>query len=99
MDAVFAHPIDNHLMLIDDARWFVGRNGYPSVRWLHTYVRDKSPYDMVIHDDIIRIFRDDEWTRPEQVLAETPPESTGADGGSGTAGAAGRAQATERGVA
>jgi hypothetical protein len=66
---VFSHPVDTHLILIDDARWFVGRNGYPGVRKLHALVRASSPYDMCIHDDIIRIFRDDEWTQPESFLS------------------------------
>lgn len=74
--AILAHPIKTHLILIDDARWFVGRNGYPGLRWLHTYVRDHSPYDMVIHDDIIRIFRDDEWTRPQSFLTTDPEPVT-----------------------
>ncbi len=82
LSAIFAHPVETHLILIDDARWFVGRNGYPDVRKLHAFVRDNSPYDMCIHDDIIRIFRDDEWTRPQSFLVDDqdalPPMSASA---------------------
>lgn len=70
---IFAHEVKTHLILIDDARWFVGRNDYPSIRKLHAHVRESTPYDMIIHDDIIRIFRDDEWTRPETFLPATHP--------------------------
>lgn len=70
LKAIIGHSIETHLILIDDARWFVGRNGYPSVRTLQAFVRDHSPYDMCIHDDIIRVFRDDEWTRPQSFLNE-----------------------------
>ena len=72
---IFAHEVKTHLILIDDARWFVGRNNYPSVRKLHAQVRNTTPYDMIIHDDIIRIFRDDEWTNPETFLATAKPTS------------------------
>lgn len=68
LQALFTHRIDTHLILIDDARWFVGRNGYPSVRALQAFARNNSPYDMCIHDDIIRIFRDDEWTNPQSLF-------------------------------
>jgi hypothetical protein len=53
---VFAHPVQNHLILIDDARTFCGVFGYPSIRKLERFVREKSPYYLHINNDIIVIY-------------------------------------------
>ena len=56
---VFAHPLKNHVILIDDARTFCGVFGYPSIRKLHKFVREKSPYYLHINHDIIVIHPDE----------------------------------------
>jgi hypothetical protein len=52
---IFEHPIRQHVILIDDARTFLGRNGYPTIKSLHRFVRARSPYRMRIANDIIRL--------------------------------------------
>lgn len=38
------HPIRDHVILIDDARLFVGRNSYPTLEELHHLIRRTRPY-------------------------------------------------------
>lgn len=46
----------NHILLIDDARCFIGRNDYPAVEELKQYVNDKFPESSIsIMNDIIII--------------------------------------------
>ena len=52
---IFEHPIKQHVILIDDARDFLGVNGYPTVKALQRFVRARSPYRMRIANDIIRL--------------------------------------------
>lgn len=55
MDAIFAHKHD-HVILVDDAREFVGRDGYPTLRELEAYIHVKRKnYQMRVEHDIIRI--------------------------------------------
>lgn len=55
---IFEHPIDRHVILIDDARDFIGVNGYPTIKALHRFVRTHSPYRMRIANDIIRLYNE-----------------------------------------
>jgi hypothetical protein len=55
---IFEHPIREHVILIDDARDFLGVNGYPTIKALHRFVRDRSPYRMRISNDIIRLYNE-----------------------------------------
>jgi hypothetical protein len=55
---IFEHPITRHVILIDDARDFLGINGYPTVKALHHFVRERSPYRMRIANDIIRLYNE-----------------------------------------
>ena len=55
---VFSHPIKNHVILIDDARAFCGVFGYPSIRELERFVKEKSDYYIHIREDIIVIHPD-----------------------------------------
>ena len=44
------------VILIDDARIFNGKNGYPTIRYLEKFVSDRMPkYTIEIKNDIIRI--------------------------------------------
>ena len=54
---IFSHNIKNHVVLIDDARFFVGKEGYPTVRELKEFVLKNSPKSTFkVEDDIIRIY-------------------------------------------
>jgi hypothetical protein len=53
---ILAHPIRKHVILIDDARLFVGRDGYPSLSELRDFLDRQGPdKQFVVQDDIIRI--------------------------------------------
>lgn len=53
---ILSHSVRGHVILIDDARLFVGGNGYPSLNELRESVRGKRPrWAFIVRDDIIRI--------------------------------------------
>lgn len=55
LDAIFAHK-EKHLILIDDARNFVGEDDYPTIEELKKYLNDKKRrYTFEVSVDIIRI--------------------------------------------
>ena len=55
LDAVRAHPVKGHVVLIDDMRDFTGRDGYPTVDELVTWIRDGDPAAVVeVKDDVLR---------------------------------------------
>jgi len=54
---IFNHRIKNHLIIIDDARAFVGLGDYPTIRKLGRFVRTYGPqYKMIIQNDAVVIF-------------------------------------------
>ena len=55
---IFEHRIKEHVILIDDARDFLGVNGYPTIKALHRFVRRHSPYRMRVCNDIIRLYNE-----------------------------------------
>jgi hypothetical protein len=56
LDHIFAHPIRDHVILIDDARCFGAEPDYPSVAQLEKHVLDRRPETRIqVKDDIIRI--------------------------------------------
>lgn len=55
---IFQHPIKVHVILIDDARQFLGINGYPTLKALHRFVRAHSPYRMRVSNDIIKLYNE-----------------------------------------
>lgn len=59
MRQVLSHPqAAQHVILIDDARNFVGTNDYPTLQQVENMVRTMCPSsDMTVKDDIIRIHR------------------------------------------
>lgn len=55
LDTIFASPIKNHLILIDDVRLF-GTGGYPAVAEVEALVRQRLPASrVVVSNDILRI--------------------------------------------
>ncbi len=54
--AIMNHPV-SHVILIDDARMYLGFDGYPSIRELRKLVNKVGKgYEMTILNDIIRIY-------------------------------------------
>ena len=60
LSIIFEGSSAEHLIFIDDARLFVGKNSYPKIGRLWKFVRTHSPYSMTVRDDIIRLYRDPE---------------------------------------
>jgi hypothetical protein len=55
LDAIAAHPVGGHVVLIDDMRYFTGADGYPEAAALVADLRRKHPADVVeIQDDVLR---------------------------------------------
>ena len=56
LDAIFNHPVRNHVILIDDARCFDGTHDYPRIEDLKKSVAQARPdLQFSVEDDIIRI--------------------------------------------
>jgi len=55
IDAIFGHK-QQHVILVDDARNFIGCDGYPTLDELKSYVKSKrSDFAVEVENDIIRI--------------------------------------------
>lgn len=55
VDAIFNSTPHNHILLIDDARCFVGKDDYPTIDHLTEYIRQRNDrYQVEVKDDIIR---------------------------------------------
>lgn len=53
---IFGHRIKGHVILIDDARLFVGADGYPTLDELRRIVQTARPeWGVAVTDDVIRI--------------------------------------------
>ncbi|MGQ0828889.1 MAG: hypothetical protein ACT4ON_10915 [Bacteroidota bacterium] len=58
MNSIFTHPIKNHIILIDDARLFIGEDDYPKMENFKKYVNETVPtFHFEVKDDIIRIYQ------------------------------------------
>lgn len=56
LETIFIHPIKNHIMLIDDARLFTGKEGYPTLEEVKNFTSSKRPdLSFYVDTDIIRI--------------------------------------------
>jgi hypothetical protein len=54
---IFEHEIKGHIVLLDDARLFVGRAGYPSVDELRAWVQARRPdWTVEVVHDVIRVY-------------------------------------------
>ncbi|MGB0036038.1 MAG: hypothetical protein WBP79_11245 [Candidatus Acidiferrales bacterium] len=57
LDCIYKHPVRNHVMLIDDARWFDGHGDYPTLEELRVRAAREYPGSVVeSKDDIVRIY-------------------------------------------
>jgi hypothetical protein len=56
IDAIFMYGTTlPHVLLVDDARCFIGQGDYPAIEELTNYIRSKNgAYDVEVKDDIIR---------------------------------------------
>lgn len=55
IDAIFDGKAFNHILLVDDARCFIGKGDYPSIDELTAYVQKKNKsYSVSVEHDIIR---------------------------------------------
>jgi len=61
LTTIFNHPVKNHVILIDDARLFIGKRDYPTMEELKDLL-DKflSHYHFEVKDDVIIIFNEKE---------------------------------------
>jgi len=58
LDTILGHSVNDHLILIDDAREFTGKNGYPTIETVLDFVRSRNPELRVLaYNDIIRIWQ------------------------------------------
>jgi hypothetical protein len=56
LTAILAHPIRQHVVLIDDARLFDGRDGYPAIVGLRDVITAEAPwYAFQVEQDIIQL--------------------------------------------
>ena len=66
---ILTHPVSGHAVLIDDARLFLGENGYPTLEELSAFVRVRRPdYSVAVVDDVIFLVPD-RRVLPEAVAA------------------------------
>ena len=55
---ILSHPVDGHVILIDDARCFTGENDYPTLDELQDFVNEhKQDWQFQVETDVIRIHR------------------------------------------
>jgi len=53
--ALLSHPVRGHVVLIDDARLFSGRDGYPTISDLVAWIeRERPASDVRVEDDIVQ---------------------------------------------
>lgn len=58
LEAILAHSVKNHIILIDDAREFTGQNGYPTIETVQDFVLTRdADLRILAYNDIIRIWR------------------------------------------
>jgi hypothetical protein len=58
LEAIFAHPVKEHVILVDDARSFTGYANYPTIKQVIRHVHEKSRYQLRVFHDIIHIYRE-----------------------------------------
>lgn len=57
LDAIFEHPHESNVVLIDDARLFIGTHDFPTLDDVRSVVSERMPgWSFEVKDDIIRIY-------------------------------------------
>jgi len=58
LTAILSHPVEGHVILIDDARCFTGENDYPTLDELRNFVAERKPdHKFSVEHDAIRIHK------------------------------------------
>jgi len=58
LTSILSHPVDGHVILIDDARCFTGENDYPTLDELRNFVAEHKPnHKFSVEHDCIRIHK------------------------------------------
>jgi len=58
LTAILSHPVDGHVILIDDARCFTGEHDYPTIDELKSFVATRKPnHKFSVEHDVIRIHK------------------------------------------
>jgi hypothetical protein len=66
LEAILRHPVEDHVILIDDAICFDGCHGYPTLFELGHFVASRLPnHEISVFDNVIRII-------PKRIEAESP---------------------------
>jgi hypothetical protein len=61
LEHVLAHQVPGHVILIDDARYFIGKDHYPSLDQLRDFIRSRRPEHVCeVGSDIIRVHEADD---------------------------------------
>ena len=56
LQAVASHLVPGHVILVDDSKWFDGRNQYPTMEWVRQFVERNLPgYELIDEMHMIRI--------------------------------------------
>jgi hypothetical protein len=56
LECIFTHPIKNHLILIDDARLFIGKRDYPTLEVIRDFTaKHLKDFSFTVQDDILII--------------------------------------------
>jgi len=56
LEHIFTHPVSGHVILIDDARYFIGKDHYPRIDQLKDFIRSRRPGHVCeVRNDIIRV--------------------------------------------
>jgi hypothetical protein len=65
LEHILVHPLaDRHVILIDDARLFRGKDDYPTLDWLRGFLAEAGFAGFEVRDDIIRIRKHPFAARP-----------------------------------
>jgi hypothetical protein len=43
LQAIADHFVPGHVILLDDSKWFDGRNQYPTMKWMQDFVQQRFP--------------------------------------------------------
>ena len=56
-EAVLAHPVEGHVILVDDARCFTGENDYPTIAGMRNLCVQRPDMNFEVEADVIRVHK------------------------------------------